>query len=275
MHYIKWENYEKYSNVQGKQGVILNMLKEQRQQLILNILKNEGKLIATDLSIRLNVSEDTIRRDLRELDTEGLLHRVHGGALPNSPKVFGFDERQVQTPEAKEAIALSALQLIHDGQVIIMDGSTTILRIAQLIPEHIKATIITNSPSIAMALSSHPLIEVIMIGGQLFKDSLVNIGAASVEALNNIRADLCFIGVYSIHDEIGISIPNFEETYVKKSMIENSSEVVALVTAEKIGTSSAYIVAPANSLTYLITEDKVSEERLEPYRALGISILKV
>lgn len=251
------------------------MLKEQRHQLILNILKNEGKIVAADLSIRLNVSEDTIRRDLRELDAEGLLHRVHGGALPNSPKVFGFDERQSQTPEAKAALALSALQLIHDGQVILMDGSTTILQVAKLIPENIKATVVTNSLSIAMALSSHPFIEVIMLGGQLFKDSLVNIGAATVEALNNIRADLCFIGVYAIHDEFGISVPNFEEAYVKKAMIENSSEVIALVTAEKIGTSSAYIVAPADSLTYLITEDKVSEERLEPYENLGISVLKV
>jgi len=251
------------------------MLKEERHQIILNMLNNEGRLIATNLSVKLNVSEDTIRRDLTDLGTQGLLHRVHGGALPNSPKVIDFDERQSQRPEVKEVIAISALQLIHDGQVIIMDGSTTILRVAELIPKQLNATIVTNSPAIALALSSHPHIEIIMVGGMLFKNSLVNIGVTAVAALNNIRADICFIGVYSIDHEIGISIPNFEETYVKKVMIENSSEVVALLTAEKIGTSSAYIVAPANSLTYLITENKVCEERLAPYRALGISIIQV
>ena len=249
------------------------MLRQERHQLILDTLRQQGKIIATDLSIQLNVSEDTIRRDLRELSSQGLLHRVHGGALPISPTAISFEERTQQTPEKKAALATAAMQLLQDGQVIFMDGSTSNLQIAKQLPPNIKLTIITNSPPITIALAARPQINVIMIGGNFFKGSLVNVGAAAISALSQIRTDLCFIGVYSLHPEIGISIPNYEEMFVKKIMIENSSEVAALVTAEKFGTSSSYIVAPANTLTFLITEATIPDETLSVYRKLGISVI--
>jgi DeoR/GlpR family transcriptional regulator of sugar metabolism len=250
------------------------MLREERHHVILERLQQHGKVVATELSQLLNVSEDTVRRDLREMDSLGLLHRVHGGALPKLPVAGHFEERKQQSSESKEKLAEAAVSLVRSGQVILMDGSTSTLRVAERLPHHLTATVITHSPPVAVALAAHPKIDVIMLGGQLFKDSLVNIGAATVDALSRIRADLCFLGVYAVHPEIGISVPHLEETYVKRRMVEASSEIVALVTPDKLGTSSSFIVAPTNALTYLVTGQEVAEDTLQPYRQLGITILQ-
>jgi len=250
------------------------VLKELRQQLILGILGEEGKLVATGLSSRLNVSEDTVRRDLREMDAAGLLHRVHGGALPASPSLISFGERERIAAGEKKSLAQAALGLIASGQVILMDGSTTTLQLARMIPSHISATVVTNSPPVATALAAHPGVEIIMLGGNLFKDSLVNLGPAVIGELRHIRADLCFLGVYCIHPEIGLSLPHRDEAYVKKAMIESSSEVIALVTVNKLGTSAPYIVAPAKAITCLVTAGSVSEDTLAPYRKQGISVMQ-
>lgn len=250
------------------------MLKEERQQLILDILKKESKVIAAELSEKLNVSEDTIRRDLRDLDSAGLIKRVHGGALLSGPPIGNFEERLQQSSETKTSISTAALQLVKNGQVIIIDGGTSNLRLAQQLPEDLQATVVTNSPHIAIALSANKNLDIISLGGQLFKESPVNLGAGTVEELDRIRADLCFLGVYSIHPQIGISIPHHHESFVKRKMISVSTEVAAIVTPEKLGTAAPYIVAPAKALTYLITDRQVSRESIMPYIQQDIAVLQ-
>lgn len=250
------------------------MLKEERHQYILKLLHRERKVIATELSTRLNVSEDTIRRDLRELDSLGLIRRVHSGALIVGPPVTDFEQRQTVLQEAKVGLAKSALPLITSGQVILIDGGTTNLHLAHQLPLDLEATVITNSPPIATALKSHAHIDVIMLGGNLYKQSLVNLGAGTVEALSFIRVDLYFIGIYNIHPQIGITFPNQEEAYVKRKMIAVSTEVAALVTLDKFGTAATHLVAPTSSLTYLVTEPQIDREILEPYAQMNIAILQ-
>src|SRR5437867_9611940 len=213
------------------------MLTAERRRSIMQTLQREGKVHATELSKVLQVSEDTIRRDLRELSAAGLLQRVHGGALPRSPTVASFTARQQQASGAKAAIAQAAVKLIHQDQVIILDGGTTPLQVAQRLPHDLRATVITHSPPIALALAEHPSVEVIVIGGKLYKHELIAVGVAVVEAFRNFRADLCFLGVGSVHPDIGISTSNLEEAYVKRAMIASSAEVVAMTSAEKIGTA--------------------------------------
>src|ERR1700730_12139486 len=123
-------------------------------------------------------------------------------------------------------------------------------------------------------MSEHPLIEVIVIGGKLYKHEIVTIGAATVEAFRNIRADLCFLGIGSLHPEVGISTFDLDEAYVKRAMIASSAEVVALTSAEKLGTAAPYIVGALSDLTHLVTERSVPDEVLAPYRALGITIIR-
>jgi DeoR/GlpR family transcriptional regulator of sugar metabolism len=251
----------------------VSMLSAERQKYILATLQHAGKVIASELSAALDVSEDTIRRDLRKLAEAGLLQRVHGGALPSSPAAASYTVRQTQATSAKAAIAQTAVKLIQAGQVIILDGGTTTLQVAQHLPVDIRATVVTNSPPIALALTGHQYLEIVLIGGRFDKDSLVSIGAAAVEALHMLRADLCMLGICSLHPEVGISVPGLEEAYVKRAMIASSAEVVALASAEKLGTAATYTVGPLSDLTHLVTEPGLPRELLEPYRAVGITIV--
>ncbi len=250
------------------------MLTAERRQFILELLQREKKVLSSDLSAVLKVSEDTIRRDLRELAELGLLQRVHGGALLTSPAIASYADRQKQAPKEKEAIARTAAKLVRPGQVVILDGGTTTLQVARHLPLGLHATIVTNSPPIAIALADHPHIEVVMLGGQLYKKALVNVGAATVEALRMIRADLCLLGVCSLHPDIGISVTNLNEAHVKRAMIARATEVVGLVTAAKLDTAASYVVESIQALTYLVTAPTVTDEMLIAYKSLGLTVIR-
>lgn len=248
------------------------MLKEERQQRILQILNDEHKVIASDLSKRLSVSEDTIRRDLKELDNQRLIKRVHSGALRIGPPVVDFSTRQNISNEIKINLAKKALDFIKDDMVLLIDGGTTNLHLVNQLPLSIKATVITNCPPIAMALSNHKDIEVIMIGGTLFKQSMVNLGIDTVETLDSIRADLYIMGIYKIDPHIGISVPSLSEALVKRKMASISTEILGMVTSDKLDTISNHIVCPTNNLTYLITEH-VNTDIKTLYENQGIVIV--
>ncbi len=166
------------------------MLTSQRKQLILEKLEAEGQVQSTALSLFFSVSEDTIRRDLRELAAEGRLQRVHGGALPASSAIAPFAERQSVKMDAKKRVARRGAQLISPGQVVIIDGGTTTSELITFLPPDLPITVVTHSPGIALGLVGHPSIEVILIGGRLYKHSIVTVGAAAIEGINNIHADL-------------------------------------------------------------------------------------
>jgi len=250
------------------------MLREERHRRVLDALRRDGHVASTELSAALDVSEDTMRRDLRELGEAGLLQRVHGGALPLTPAIMGYVERQHHASEAKAAIAIAAARLVRDGQVVILDGGTTTLQVARQLAPNLRATVVTTSPPIAVALSGHPGVEVVVIGGRLYKESLVTVGAATVEALAMVRADICLLGVCSLHPEVGISVLDSEEAYVKRAMIAGATEVVAVADGEKLGTAAPYVVGPLTALTRLVTEANVPDEALAPYRARGITVLQ-
>ncbi|HET7063733.1 MAG TPA: DeoR/GlpR family DNA-binding transcription regulator, partial [Rudaea sp.] len=202
------------------------MLTSQRKKLLLAALKRDGQLVAKALSEQFDVSEDTIRRDLRELAQAGLLQRVHGGALPASPAVADFSVRRSIEPNAKSAIAKVAAQMIKPGQIVILDGGTTAVQLARQLPHELQATVVTHSPSIAVELVGHPGIDVIIIGGRLFKHSIVAVGAAALEALGAIRADLYFMGVTGVHPTAGLSTGDLEEAYVKRALVQRAAETV-------------------------------------------------
>jgi DeoR/GlpR family transcriptional regulator of sugar metabolism len=249
------------------------MLTEERRHLILERLRSDGKVVAADLSASLDVSPDTVRRDLRELAEAGLLRRVHGGALPPAVGARPYAVRREQAPEAKAAIAQATASLLRAGQVIFFDAGTTTLEVARQLPPELEATVITNSPPVAVALADHPNVEVYVLGGMLMKDGHALVGAATVEALGSIRADVLLLGVCSLHPELGITVMDLEESYVKRAMIANAAEVVAVSSAEKLGSSASYVIAPLDELTYLVTERSVPRPQLAQYRALGIEVV--
>jgi DeoR/GlpR family transcriptional regulator of sugar metabolism len=249
------------------------MLKEERFRVILDKVKIQQKVLSSGLSQELGVSEDTIRRDLNELANAGYIHKVHGGALPRSPVLLSYKERESYAQQNKLEIARKAITLVKEGQVIILDGGTTTLQIARLLPGNLPATVFTNSIPVAFHLADHPSIEVIFAGGKLLKSSQVTLGLETVETFRSIRADLCFLGVCSIHYEVGISVPNREEAQVKQAMIAAAAQVAALATAEKIGTAETYVAAPINEVDLLITDTTIPADVIQLYRGKGVEVL--
>lgn len=249
-------------------------LPEERRRHILDLLGQEGKVVAVELAGRLSVSEDTIRRDLRELAEAGLLIRVHGGALPLTPATAPYAARIKAPSAARERVARAAAGLVKDGRVIFFDSGAAVRETAARLRPDIKATAVTASPDVALALSAYPDLEVILIGGRLIKSAMTAAGARAVRDVGRIRADLCLLGVCGLHPECGVTAVDFEEAQLKRAFLENSADAAALATPDKLGAAAAHRVAPISRLTHLVTTTDASEDKLAPYRAAGLEIIQ-
>ena len=249
------------------------MLSAERKRLILESISREGGVVAAELSQRFEVSEDTIRRDLRELASEGLVHRVHGGALPNAPVVQSYAARIGQAPAEKAAIARAAAGLIRSGQVIAIDGGTTPLLVAENLPRDLRATIVTHSLPVLTALAGREGIELIAIGGRIMGDTLVGVGAATVDAYRAIHADVCIVGVAGIDIVAGLTALNADEASVKQAMAAGSRQVVAVAAADKLGTAGPFVVDSINRITDLVTDRAASPEMLQKFESAGLRVI--
>ncbi len=196
------------------------------------------------------------------------------GRAPRHGDASSFATRARRSPEAKASIARRAAGLVRDGQIVVIDGGTTTLEVARALPEDLRASVVTTSPPIALALSEHPGIEVTVVGGTLRRHALVTVGAAATGALRLIRADVVFLGVCAVHPEIGVTTGDLEERHAKAAMIEGAGEVVALADHEKLGTAMAIVVAPMSAVTHLVTDAGVEDDAVAPYRDLGIEVLR-
>lgn len=250
-------------------------LPQERREKILQELRLNGKVVAIELSAHYGVSEDTIRRDLRDLGSAGLLKRVHGGALPISPSTAPYIDRDKKQTKSKVALARAARELVHDGQVIILGSGTTNAEIAQHLPSNLKATIITASPQIALSLAEYQHIEVIVIGGCLNKSDLTTFDAEAVAQIKRFQADICFLGVCSVHHEVGITTNTYEEVAMDRAIIEQSGDVVATMTADKLGTIASFIVYPIEKITHIVTESSIDNEVISLYESLGTQVITV
>jgi DeoR/GlpR family transcriptional regulator of sugar metabolism len=251
------------------------MLTTHRRRLILEKLHREGQVAAKDLSQELRLSEDTIRRDLRELAQEGLLQRVHGGALPASPAVADFAGRLALSTEGKAVLGRAAARMIQPGQVVILDGGTTTLQTARHLPRDLRATVVTHSPTIALELVEHPHVEVILLGGRLFKHSVVAVGAATIEAISRIRADLYFMGVTGIHPTAGLSTGDLEEAHVKRALSTSAAETIVLASPEKLNAASAFVIAPIKEANEIVVLRDTPNEATSEFERLGIMVTRV
>jgi DeoR/GlpR family transcriptional regulator of sugar metabolism len=251
----------------------MRMLTEERRQVILDHLHHNGKVVAIELCAVLGVSPDTVRRDLQELAETGMLRRVHGGALPPAVGARPYAARTRQDPAAKAAIARATCRLLRPGQVILLDAGTTTLEVARHLPPELRATVVTNSPPIAVALAEHPTVEVALLGGRLDKAARATVGAATIEALRAVRADVLVLGVCSLHPEIGITVSDLEEGYVKRAMIANAAEVVAVSSADKLGSAGPFVVGPLEELTHLVTDRSCPQAKLDEYRTHGLDVV--
>lgn len=249
------------------------MLKAERHKYIMTKLIEEQKVVTTDLAFDLDLSEDTIRRDLNELDSKKLLEKVYGGAIQITEKTVDVFNIDISGEEVKKQIATKALSLLHDGQVIIMSGGSTNLVFAKLIPSDLKATIYTYSLPIAMQLSQHPNVDLIFIGGKMQKNAMVTIGMDVIQVVSKIKADICFIGASSINIKQGLTEIGYEISIVKKAMIEASDRVVSMFSSDKLNTKMPHVVCDLSQLSTIVTDLDPNDELLEEYRKAGVSVL--
>jgi DeoR/GlpR family transcriptional regulator of sugar metabolism len=248
------------------------MLTEERRRAILTRLERDGKVVASELVEALGVSDDTVRRDLRELAAGGLVQRVHGGALPPAPAAATFAQRLERLTEAKAHLAEAALPLLDGASVLLLDGGTTALELARRLPAERDWTVLTNSPPVAVALAAHPRAEVILIGGRLLKRDQVAVGAAALDALRHLRADACVLGICGLHPEVGVTATHHDDAEVKRAMVDAAAEVLALATTDKLHTAGPWVVAPLADVTHLVTD--AGEELTADYAAAGVSVVR-
>lgn len=230
------------------------MLAAQRRDLLLERLRTDGRIIAKDLATELGISEDSIRRDLRELAAAGLCQRVYGGALPASPAVVDYTARQQVAVPGKQRVAAAAAALVEPDTTVILDGGTTALAVVRALPLDLRATVVTHSPTVASALTDHRDVEVYLIGGRLFKHSMVACGAAAMEATRGLHADLFLLGVTGVHPEAGLTTGDADEAAMKRALAHQAADTYVLASSEKIGTASRFAVLPLSEIAGVITD---------------------
>jgi len=251
------------------------MLTSQRKNLILDMLRREGQVVAKRAAEEFSLSEDTIRRDLREMAAEGLLRRVHGGAMPVAPDLPDFSARRAVSSDVKQRLGAKAAGMVREGQTIFLDGGTSTAEIARALPRDFAFTIVTHSPTIAAELEHHPTADVILIGGRLYKHSMVATGAAAMAQIALMRPDIFFLGITAAHPVRGLSTGDFEEAAIKRHIAACSAETITLVTAEKLDAVSPHVIMPVSALSGMIVQEGIEEERMAPYRALDVEIVKI
>lgn len=249
------------------------MLKKERQFSILSQLREQKKVLSNELSQVLNVSEDTVRRDLKELASQGKLLKVHGGALTTSQKVFSYHQDAIFDHDIKSKIAKKALALIENNDVLIVGGGTTNLELVALMPDELNITVFTYSLPVAMRLSEHPNIEVIIFGGKLMKQARITIGLDMIQYISKIRADACFLGSSGIDIDTGLMEIDLDESQLKKAIVNVSDKVIIMSTSEKIDTKQRFLVCELDRINSLITELNPEASILEGYRRRGLQIL--
>ncbi len=248
------------------------MLVGERRDLLLTRLAADGKLLAKELAAELGVSEDSIRRDLRDLAAAGLCQRVYGGALPVSPAVGDYASRKSIAVAGKEKVAAAAAELVRPGSTVIIDGGTTALAVAAALPRDLEATVITHSPTVASALLDHQRIDVFLLGGRLFRHSAVTCGAAAAEAAQAITADVFLLGVTGVHPEAGLTTGDADEAAMKRTLARRAADTYVLASAEKLGAASRFTVLPLGEVAGIITDAAQEEPIVQELAARGVPV---
>jgi DeoR/GlpR family transcriptional regulator of sugar metabolism len=248
------------------------MLVAERKRLVLSRLHDEGRIVARELAEELGISEASVRRDLRDLAAAGQCQRVYGGAVPVSRALVDYRSRAEVEPESKRRIAARAAQLIKPGDRVILDGGTTTLAVTRALPSDLRATVITHSPTIAAALIDHPTVDILLLGGRIYKHSAVACGAATAEAARAINADLFLLGVTGVHAQHGLTTGDAEEAAMKRALAGQAADTYVLASSEKIGAVSAYKVLELGAATAILTDAR--KDALDALRHTAPAIIE-
>jgi DeoR/GlpR family transcriptional regulator of sugar metabolism len=251
------------------------MLKEERLKRIMREVNLHNKVLSVDLSRLLNVSEDTIRRDLKDLVSVGKIVKVHGGGIsPSFALTLNHSNNSnVYALEEKQKIAEKTKTLLKKNMTILIEGGTTILEIVKAIPDNLDATFFSLSPQVGVALAKYENLEVICIGGKINKNAYLYTGASVINQLADMKVDLCIIGANGFSIEEGLTDSDWEVVQVLKAMIRSSHKVAVVCISEKLNTGQRLKICDLSSINYLITELPPDNSQLSKYRNANITVI--
>lgn len=244
---------------------------EERQSIIVDKVNATGRVLATTLAQEFGVSEDSIRRDLRDLSDAGRVQRFHGGASRLVTPSLDFHRRETLGTGEKQLIGRAAAATIPAGATLLVDTSTTVIQFVRSLSPALSVRIITTAVDVAAAALDLPLAEVIMIGGRLGRLTRSATGASAIEAIRALKADYCILGTCGVDDNLMLRADDFEDAYLKATMIKASNKTLLLATAEKLGQVATYEVAPVSVVSTLFTS-RHDNAILKRIRELGVDV---
>lgn len=235
------------------------MFAEERKTEILQLVKIGNPVTVTSLSQRFGVSESTVRRDLQELEDNGLIQRTHGGAISvQTGFEMSFQEKEVRFLAEKQQIAALAASLVNDGETVLLDSGTTTLEVARLLRNK-KITVATNSMDIAQVFSDDASVETVVLGGTLRKNTRALVGYLTNDALRKMYFDKVFLATNGIDIEFGITTPNLTEAETKRYMLLAGKEKILVADHSKIGQRSLCRICGLEELDLLITDKGIND----------------
>jgi DeoR family transcriptional regulator, fructose operon transcriptional repressor len=254
-----------------------NLFAEERQQAILEQLRQRGKVTVEELTRAFRVSPPTIRTDLARLEEQGLLRRTHGGAIVVGNTLYEppYAERAILRLTEKQAIARVAVGLVHEGETLILDAGTTCQEIAILLREFRRLTVVTNSLATAQTLAENDNIEVILIGGNVQPHRRATLGALASRFLDPIQCDRAFVAMSGVHSEAGFTVIDFDAAQVKQKMLSKAREAVVVADSSKIGQIAFACVASLTDADLLITDAGILSEDRVALEDAGLRVLTV
>lgn len=246
---------------------------EERKIAIADYIKRNGKATVADLCDRFGVSGATIRNDLRELVQRRLIARTHGGAMVTTKTSYELDakERGAQNSEAKRLIAKNALELIDDGDILVIDTGTTTLELARLLGQRKNLTVVTNDIQIALFLEDVASVNVVVVGGKVRKQFHCTVGVQGRTMLNGLTVDKAFMAANSFSLEKGATTPDIQQAEMKSSLLEIAARTILLVDGTKIGRNSFVQFAQPERIDCLIT-DCLDDRFRKSVEELGIEV---
>jgi DeoR family fructose operon transcriptional repressor len=252
------------------------MYPPERQRLIAERARSAGRVEVATLAEELGVTTETVRRDLSVLERQGVLRRVHGGAIPIERLRFEPElaTRDAQATGEKERIAKAALAELPETGTVLLDAGSTTARLADLLPVDRELTVVTNALPIALRLAVHPRLTVLSIGGRVRGRTLANVDAWALQALAEIYVDVAFIGTNGISVHHGLSTPDTSEAAVKAAMVASARRVVALADSSKIGCDHFARFARLDQIDVIVTDDGVDDDVAAELEAAGPRVVQ-
>lgn len=256
-----------------RQEAIDGLLPEQREQVILKRLRTHGRVLASALAAELQTSEHTVRRHLRDLADQGRCKRVYGGALLISPSDKPAAVRMNEAVDRKARLAVAAVSIVRPRQILLLDAGSTNVAIAGALPDNANLTVVTNSPEACTRLLNRPGFDVILIGGRIAHGAAGSLGATALLQIQQIRADLCFLGACAFDPQEGVAAFHAEDAELKRAMVKASGQIAIAMTSEKLMTAAPYSVAPAGEVDYLFVEADLQAARLASLEAVCDNVM--